>query len=168
MHDLRRRYPDNFWADPDNFFTDGSLVNVGSDFGVMPSLFEPGGVVQHEFFVAGTPVICFKTGGLKDTVIEFDGENGNGFTYEAYTYGDFVWAVDRAMTTYSDPAKYLKCRKNSSESALDTKVVSWMWWCEFCRMRKRLSMTKDELDLMAEQWGKEWEKKELAELLTYR
>jgi glycogen synthase len=37
-------------------------INLGADFGLMPSLFEPGGVVQHEFFVAGTPVIAFRTG----------------------------------------------------------------------------------------------------------
>lgn len=63
---LRSLYPDNFWADPNMFFTgvfasvsmricsfrstDGALVNLGADFGLMPSAFEPGGVVQHEFF----------------------------------------------------------------------------------------------------------------------
>ena len=31
----------NLWADPNQFFTDGALVNLGSDFGLMPSLFEP-------------------------------------------------------------------------------------------------------------------------------
>jgi len=56
------------------FFTDGPLVNVGSDFGLMPSLFEPGGIVQHEYFIASTPVIAFRTGGLKDSVIEFHPE----------------------------------------------------------------------------------------------
>jgi hypothetical protein len=29
------------------FFSDGPLVNYGADFGMMPSLFEPGGIVQH-------------------------------------------------------------------------------------------------------------------------
>jgi starch synthase len=49
----------------------------------MPSRFEPGGIVQHEFFVGGTPVIAFKTGGLKDSVFEFlwDTEQGNGYTF---------------------------------------------------------------------------------------
>jgi starch synthase len=61
----------------------------------MPSLFEPGGIVQQEFFVAGTPVIAFKTGGLKDTVKEFDPATkvGNGFTFEAYHRGDFMLAI---------------------------------------------------------------------------
>ena len=31
----------------------------------------PEGIVQHEFFVGETPVIAYKTGGLKDSVIEF-------------------------------------------------------------------------------------------------
>lgn len=70
MFELRHRFPNNFWADPDAFFSDGPLVNLGADFALMPSMFEPGGVVQHEFFVAGTPVIAFATGGLKDTVVE--------------------------------------------------------------------------------------------------
>ncbi len=68
MRHLREKHPRHFWADPDQFFYDGPLVNIGSDFGMMPSLFEPGGIVQQEYFVAGTPVAAFKTGGLKDTV----------------------------------------------------------------------------------------------------
>jgi len=42
---MRARYPLLFWADPDYFFTDGPLVNIGADFGLMPSLFEPCGIV---------------------------------------------------------------------------------------------------------------------------
>lgn len=61
----------------------------------MPSLFEPGGIVQHEFFVGGTPVVAFKTGGLKDSVIEFqfDTEIGSGFTFESYNKADFIFAM---------------------------------------------------------------------------
>ena len=83
MWHLRNLYPNCFWAAPEEFFTDGSLVNRGTDFGLMPSLFEPGGIVQHEFFIGGTPVVAFSTGGLKDSVIEFmwDSETGCGFTF---------------------------------------------------------------------------------------
>jgi starch synthase len=71
MWQLKQKYPNNFWAAPESFLMDGALVNRGSDFGLMPSLFEPGGIVQHEFFVGETPVIAFRTGGLKDSVHEF-------------------------------------------------------------------------------------------------
>ena len=99
---LRAKYPSCFWGDPSVFFTDGPLVNLGADFGLMPSLFEPGGIVQHEFFVAGTPVIAFRTGGLKDTVHEFDRTSGEGcgFTFQAHTQGDFSYAVQRAVDVY--------------------------------------------------------------------
>ena len=84
---LTNKYPYNFWANPNEFFTDGPLVNVGSDFGLMPSVFEPGGIVQHEFFIAGTPVLAFKTGGLRDTIFEFDyfTNKGNGINFEVNT-----------------------------------------------------------------------------------
>lgn len=42
---LKNKYPNQFWADPNQFFTDGSLVNRGADYGLMPSIFEPGGIV---------------------------------------------------------------------------------------------------------------------------
>jgi len=45
MWDLKNKFPSCFWAAPDEFFTDGSLVNRGADFALMPSAFEPGGIV---------------------------------------------------------------------------------------------------------------------------
>ena len=71
LRHLKLRFHHCVWAAPEEFFSDGSLINRGADFGLMPSLFEPGGIVQHEFFVGETPVIAYKTGGLKDSVIEF-------------------------------------------------------------------------------------------------
>ena len=86
INDLLEKYPNNFWASPNEFFTDGTLINYGSDFGLMPSIFEPGGIVQHEFFIAGTPVLAFKTGGLKDSVFEYDYEEkkGNGVVFDVH------------------------------------------------------------------------------------
>ncbi len=39
-----------------------------------------------------TPVIAFKTGGLKDSVIEYrwDSEEGSGFIFENYNHNDFI------------------------------------------------------------------------------
>jgi len=39
MKYLTHRYPKCFWSNPDLFFTDGALANIGSDFALMPSLF---------------------------------------------------------------------------------------------------------------------------------
>lgn len=49
MLELKTRHPWCFWASPNDFFTDGPMCNLGADFGLMPSLFEPGGIVQVSF-----------------------------------------------------------------------------------------------------------------------
>eukprot|EP01113_Clastostelium_recurvatum_P041896 TRINITY_DN6726_c0_g1_i2.p1 TRINITY_DN6726_c0_g1~~TRINITY_DN6726_c0_g1_i2.p1 ORF type:complete len:1859 (-),score=472.99 TRINITY_DN6726_c0_g1_i2:78-5654(-) len=147
MEFLRSRYPRNFWADPNGFFTQGTLVNLGSDFGLMPSLFEPGGIVQHEFFAAGTPVVAFKTGGLKDTVHEYLAASGrgNGFAFEAHVQSDFVWAVNRAVTMYQSPEHYAKLRQNAFESVITTTAVAWSWYTEICRLRRRVCAQESEV-----------------------
>jgi len=139
MQALRRQYPQNFWADPNEFFTDGSLLNIGSDFGLMPSLFEPSGVVQQEYFSGGTPVIVFKTGGLKDSVFEFDQVKGtgNGFTFESHAHGDFVQAVRRSLSVYNNKAHYAQLRQQARDSVLDMETVAIVWTKEFTRLRKR-------------------------------
>lgn len=140
MRELAARHPNRFWADPTAFFTDGDSVNIGADFCMMPSMFEPGGIVQQEFFVAGTPVIAFKTGGLKDTVIEYDhrSRRGNGITFEAHTREDFIMAVKRAVTLYHDHSHYSQVRANAQESVMDLSRVSLAWMKEFFRLRRCL------------------------------
>lgn len=136
MWHLRNKYPSCFWAAPEEFFTDGALVNRGTDFGLMPSVFEPGGIVQHEFFVGGTPVIAHKTGGLKDSVIEFqwDSETGCGYTFQSHTTDDFIFAIERAMGTYKNKPKYLKLRENAFKATTDGEVVCKAWLGEFYRL----------------------------------
>lgn len=140
MWNLKHKYPNCFWADPDQFFTDGSLVNRGTDFGLMPSIFEPGGIVQHEFFVGGTPVIAFKTGGLKDSVFEYnwESETGNGYNFESHTVSDFIFACERALGTYKNKAKYLKLRENAFHATMDGEKVSKAWLAEFYRLRGKV------------------------------
>jgi starch synthase len=137
---LRDKYSYSFWADPNEFFTDGPLINHGSDFGLMPSVFEPGGIVQHEFFIASTPVLAFKTGGLKDTVIEYDYNNdkGNGILFESHNYNDFIYAVERAVNLFRNKEKLEIARINAFNSAIDVIDVATQWCKEFCRLRGKV------------------------------
>ncbi len=142
---LANKYPNSIWASPNEFFTDGPLINLGADFGMMPSVFEPGGIVQHEFFVAGTPVIAFKTGGLKDTVHEFkwDTNEGNGFVFESYTQGDFIYAMERAIGTFYNAEKYKALREYSRKSTMDGARVTREWAKEFYRLRGKMFIDQD-------------------------
>jgi len=152
MLDLRRQHPYNIWCDPAEFFVDGPTVNLGADFGLMPSLFEPGGIVQQEFFVAGTPVIAFRTGGLKDTVHEFDpiAVKGNGFVFNSHTPNELISAVKRAMNVYNQPDLYKRLRQNARESVIDCEEVAWAWYREFSRIKSvmiaKLADIKKEVD----------------------
>ena len=140
MYHLKGKYPYAFWADPNEFFTDGPKINKGSDFGLMPSLFEPGGIVQHEFFIAGTPVIAFRTGGLRDTVFEFrwDNNSGNGLTFDYYNGRELVGAMKRAIDLFKNKEKYEICRKNAFNSAIDVADVSKAWCREFYRLKNKI------------------------------
>lgn len=145
MNNLRRKHPWCFWAAPDDFFTDGPMCNLGADFGLMPSLFEPGGIVQQEFFVAGTPVIAYKTGGLKDTVHEWrsDQGEGNGFSFDAYSQGELVWAIKRALRVFSQPDEYEELRVSAYDTVIDVSQVAWAWSGEFHRLRDAMYTTGD-------------------------
>ncbi len=144
---LKNKYPYAFWANPDEFFTDGPRINLGSDFGLMPSQFEPGGIVQHEFFIGGTPVIAYKTGGLKDTVFEFNWQTntGNGITFENYSHQELVNAILRSIDLFNNKEKYEICSRNAYKSTIDVSDVSKAWCKEFFRLKNKLFFNNKEV-----------------------
>jgi starch synthase len=149
MRYLHHKYPQCFWSNPDQFFSDGPVVNIGSDFSMMPSMFEPGGIVQHEFFCAGTPVITFCTGGLKDTVFEFDPKTlkGNGFNFLSYDLEDFKRCMRRAIECYKNPQAYEKLRENAAESGVEEEDVARGWNNEFYRMQNKIYIDKAKVEM---------------------
>jgi len=92
--------------------------------------------VQHEFFVGSTPVVAFKTGGLKDSVHEFmwDTNEGCGYTFEAHNGGDLISAIDRAVGTFKNKEKYSILRKNAFKATMPGETVSKAWLGEFFRL----------------------------------
>lgn len=101
--------------------------------------------LQQEFFVAGTPVIAYRTGGLRDTVHEWKSEQGegNGFTFEYYSHEDFVWAVKRALRVFSQPDEYEELRASAYETTIDVSQVAWAWSSEFHRLRNAMYTRED-------------------------
>ncbi|MDR0878770.1 MAG: glycogen synthase [Treponema sp.] len=75
------------------------LIEAGSDFFLMPSRYEPCGLNQMYSLTYGTPPIVRNTGGLRDTVENFNQETGTGtgFMFDDLTpqaiYDTCGWAV---------------------------------------------------------------------------
>lgn len=82
-----------------------SQIYAGSDMFLMPSRFEPCGLGQMIAMRYGSVPIVRATGGLADTVQDFDPETGegNGFTFRAYDPQELLTAVRRAVETYRHP-----------------------------------------------------------------
>jgi starch synthase len=97
---LARRFPEVMAAHIG--FDEGlaHLIEGGSDIFLMPSQFEPCGLNQMYSLRYGTVPLVRATGGLYDTVKNYDGATGGGtgFTFDDYTpaalLGTLRWALD--------------------------------------------------------------------------
>lgn len=88
---------------------------AGSDILLMPSLYEPGGLTQIYGLKYGTNPIVRTTGGLKDTIEEFDENSGegNGFTFVPFKAESFLEAVNRALVLFSRKDKWRLLVRNA-------------------------------------------------------
>jgi starch synthase len=86
----------------------------GSDFFLMPSMYEPCGLGQLISLRYGTVPIVRRTGGLADTVFEFDAEGmkGNGFLFTDYSGKALVEAAKRAYRTFQDREIFPRLSEN--------------------------------------------------------
>lgn len=77
-------------------------IYASSDMFLMPSQSEPCGLAQMISMRYGTIPIVRETGGLRDSVRDAGGENGNGFTFKTYNAHDMLDAVRRAKDYYNN------------------------------------------------------------------
>jgi len=90
------------------------LIEAGSDMFLMPSKYEPCGLNQMYSLVYGTIPIVRKTGGLADTVenYELNGKKGNGFVFENYETKDLLETIEKAISLFRDKKAWEKLMKN--------------------------------------------------------
>ncbi len=115
LKELERRYPSKMKA-LITFNADlANKIYGAADIFLMPSKFEPCGLSQLIAMRYGTIPVVRETGGLKDTVIPFNEESGEGvgFTFCTYDAYDMLGAIDRAISAYSDKEKWEKVMVNA-------------------------------------------------------
>ncbi len=108
FQDLHKNYPEKTAG---HFFFDGKITKMilaGSDSLLIPSRFEPCGLVQMEAMRYGAVPIVRKTGGLADSVVDFiSGQNtGTGFVFEKYDKYALLIAIIRASETYKNKKEW--------------------------------------------------------------
>ncbi len=90
-------------------------IYAGADCFLMPSRYEPGGLGQLIALRYGTVPVVRRTGGLTDTVTEFDPARraGTGFTLDAFAVDALLDAVRRAASAYRQPALWKALVRNA-------------------------------------------------------
>jgi len=89
-------------------------VEAGSDIFLMPSRYEPCGLNQIYSLKYGTVPVVRATGGLEDTVEEWNPEahTGTGFKFHGYRPEDFLAAIQRALAVFPDKEAWQALMRN--------------------------------------------------------
>ena len=97
-------------------------IEAGADIFLMPSRYEPCGLNQLISLKYGTVPVVRAVGGLKDTVEEFNPDNGTGtgFLFQKAEAEDMLDALVRAKKIYQEPDLWQKLMLNGM-----AKDFSW-------------------------------------------
>ncbi|MBI4846425.1 MAG: glycogen synthase GlgA [Candidatus Omnitrophica bacterium] len=85
-------------------------IYAGADIFLMPSYYEPCGLGQLISLSFATIPLVRKTGGLADTVIDYDPFSckGNGFVFSQYEAGALLETLKRALCVYNNDKAWKK------------------------------------------------------------
>jgi starch synthase len=89
-------------------------IEAGADMFLMPSLYEPCGLNQMYSLRYGTVPVVRATGGLDDTIEEWDAVKGTGtgFKFEGYEPKDLLAEIDRALEAFRDRKGWTRLMRN--------------------------------------------------------
>ncbi|PIR41672.1 MAG: starch synthase [Candidatus Yanofskybacteria bacterium CG10_big_fil_rev_8_21_14_0_10_37_15] len=115
FEDLKKKYPDKVGIHFSFDFRLPRLIFAGADVVLLPSKFEPCGLVQMEAMRYGAVPIVRKVGGLADSVQDFNPETGKGtgFVFEKFDPFSLTIAMVRAYQIYHQKNLWKKIIKNA-------------------------------------------------------
>ncbi|HPD99641.1 MAG TPA: glycogen/starch synthase [Bacillota bacterium] len=101
---LKARFPDRVSINLTYDATKPNYIYAGSDIFLMPSRYEPCGIGQMIALRYGTIPIVRQTGGLNDTVDNFDtsSKRGNGFKFFNYDTRDLLFQLNNAFNVFKN------------------------------------------------------------------
>jgi len=92
-------------------------IYAGADMFLMPSRFEPCGLSQMIAARYGTVPLVRETGGLKDSIIPYETDDGKGigFTFTEYANESIIEIINKACAVYQDKDKWRELVKRAME-----------------------------------------------------
>ena len=106
FREMQAEYPDQVHVTVGFVPAMARRIYGGADIFLMPSQNEPCGLAQMVAMRYGTIPVVRETGGLKDSVFDAGGKNGNGFTFKTYDAYDMLDAVKRSCELFADKRKW--------------------------------------------------------------
>jgi starch synthase len=93
-------------------------IYAGCDMFIMPSYYEPCGLAQMISLRYGTIPVVRATGGLADTIQEFDPRTGegNGFRFNDYSSDALLEALKKGLKVYQDKRSWQRLIQNAMTS----------------------------------------------------
>ena len=111
-------------------------VEAGADMFLMPSRYEPSGLNQMYSLKYGTVPIVRATGGLDDSIEQWDAKTGKGtgFKFSSYTGTALLATIQEALKAFADKPSWRKLMLNGMN-----KDFSWTTSArEYVRIYERL------------------------------
>jgi starch synthase len=102
FEEMNKKFPKKIGCHLMSDFHLSRHIFAGCDIFLIPSKFEPCGITQMEAMRYGAIPVVRKTGGLADTIEDFDPikNTGNGFVFEKFSSHALFGAIVRALETY--------------------------------------------------------------------
>lgn len=101
-------------------------IFAGADALLLPSMFEPGGIVALEALRYGAVPIVRRTGGLNDIIEDFESnkQTGNGFSFSTKEDWSLYGSVIEALTTFKNKSLWHKLVENCLKSDFSWDFVA--------------------------------------------
>jgi len=114
-------------------------IYAGSDIFLMPSRYEPCGLGQLIALRYGTVPVVRRTGGLADTVIQYNPSTGvgTGFLFNDYSSDELLKTLKEAKEIFNDKGHLLKIRRNIMSEDFSWKQSAKQYLALYKKVRSR-------------------------------
>jgi len=123
-------------------------VYAGSDMFLMPSRFEPCGLGQMISLRYGSIPIVHATGGLADTIVDYNSRTGqgNGFVFRTYDSRDLLVAITRAVVNYKYQSSWRKLVEDGMHQSFSWQVPAKKYVLVYRRLLRLPAPIEKEYD----------------------